>query len=327
MKKLLIIAVLVLASVFFLGSSENSRLPQLSYEEKPYYIGDNELIATIGGLPLYFDEFRYHAYTILDELGLDPETADWDYTEGLTDEVIDGAIKKAARWRVTELASKDAGIEADESAVMANAAAVSGDWVTRRVAINSARAYVLGKLLFTDKYGPFGNRLSDDDAYIFGAESGIIRVKSLYFSTTTPLITEKEINAKREQASIFASEIKSGYASFDDIMRVYGEAEADTDGYQFSSGGISGELYSAASSLAIGESGGVVEVKDDGLYILMRLELQLDDTVNGMMGTLRYNAASSLYNKYIDSLCEKAVIVYEDAYERINPSLCFRASL
>jgi hypothetical protein len=229
----------------------------------------------------------------------------------------------AARGRGTELASNDAGIEADESAVMAYAAAVSGDWITKRVAINSARAFVLGSLLFTDKYGPFGSGLPDDDAYIFGAESGIIRVKSIYLSTSTPLITEKEISAKREQASIFASEVKSGYASFDDIMKVYGEAETDTDGYQFSSGGISEELYSAAASLDIGESGGVTEVENDGLYILQRLELQLDDAVNGLSGTLRYAAAASLYDKYIDGLCADVDIVYEDAFDKVIPKFMF----
>jgi uncharacterized protein with NRDE domain len=79
-----------------------------------------------------------------------------------------------------------------------------------------------------------------------------------------PLITEKEINAKREQAAIFAAEIRAGTAGFDDIMKVYGEAEPDYDGYQFASGAVADGLYKAAEALSIGESGYVVELGATG---------------------------------------------------------------
>jgi len=323
MKKKLTLAVCFLASLFFLSGADNAGPPELGYDEKPYHIGDNELIAVIGGLPLYYDELRYHASAALGELGLAPETADWDASGGLADWLIEVAVVKAVRWRVLELAALEAGIEADESAVSAYAEAIAGGWATARVAIGAARALLLNGLLFKDKYGAYGSELPDDDAYIYGAESGIIRVKSIYFSTSEALITEKEIDAKREQAAIFAAELRSGTASFDDIMRVYGESEPDYDGYQFAAGGVSETLYGAAASLGVGESGGVLEVSGDGLYILMRLELQPDDIVRGMSGTLRYAAAATLYDNYINNLCMNINIVYADAFDKVNPKLMF----
>jgi hypothetical protein len=81
------------------------------------------------------------------------------------------------------------------------------------------------------------------------------------------------------------------------------------------------ELYKAAEALNTNGSSGVVEVKDDGLYILMRLELQPDDIVMGLNRTLRYSAAASLFEKSLDKELE---IKYAAAYDKINPEFMFR---
>jgi hypothetical protein len=227
-------------------------------------------------------------------------------------------MKKAVRWRVLELAARDDGIELDSDAVRTFAASLSGDWVTENVAIGRARAAMLYALLFRSRYGADGEKLPDDDAYMYGVASGVVRIKAIYLSTSEPLMTEAEIRARREQAAIFAAELNAGSAKFDDILAAYGEGELDSDGYQFASGGAARELYDAARSLPIGESARVAEVdiENDGIYIIRRLELQPDDKVSGMEGTLRFAASSALFEK---SLGKTLGIEYAPAYRRLKP--------
>ncbi len=318
MKKIIVISIFLAAALSAFSFSDNPLLPELDYSEKPYYIADDELIAEIGGLPLYFDEFRWHAYMTLAELGLEPETADWDHTDGLGETVVRGALKKAVRWRVLELAARDAGIEPDAGAVRALAASISGDWVTENVAAGRARAALLYAQLFRDRYGADGEKLPDDDAYMYGVASGAVRIKAIYLSTSEPLMTEAEVRARREQAAIFTAELNAGAAGFDDIMAAYGEGELDFDGFQFVSGGAPRELYDAAQSLPAGASAKVaeVEIENDGIYIIRRLELRPDDKVSGMDGTLRFAASSALFEK---SLEKELDIEYAPAYRRLKP--------
>jgi hypothetical protein len=77
MKKLLLILITALFTLSLFTGSENPGLPARALKDRPYYVADHELIAEIGGTPLYFDEFRYHAYTVLSELGLSTGRLSW----------------------------------------------------------------------------------------------------------------------------------------------------------------------------------------------------------------------------------------------------------
>jgi hypothetical protein len=178
------------------------------------------------------------------------------------------------------------------------------------------------QLLFAYEYGVNGSSLSDKTALDFGNLGGIIRARALYLSTSFPLITDKQIEARREQAAIFSAEIHNQTADIEKLIEIYGDEKPD---WQFSSGGVDAALYSAAAALDTGSCSGVIELEGAGLYILKRLELLPDDYVSGLNGTLRYYAATSLFNDSLSEPLNKLIsgAVYADAYKRIRPEFMF----
>lgn len=322
MKKLLLILITALFTLSLFTGSENPGLPARALKDRPYYVADHELIAEIGGTPLYFDEFRYHAYTVLSELGLSTRTAELVYDKELNETILNGAIRKAANLRLWVLAALEAGIRPDEQSIYAYAYSLKGDWLTADTALLIAQAELSKQLLFVSEYGVNGSFLSNELALEFGNLGGIIRVRALFLSTSLPLITDKQIAARREQAAIFSAQISEGTADINKLIEVYGDEKPD---WQFSAEGADKALYLAAAKLDINSYSGVIELEGDGLYILKRIELEPDDAVSGLYGTLRYIAASSYFydslSEPLNNLINNAV--FTEAYKRIRPEFLF----
>lgn len=322
MKKLLLILITALFTLSLFTGSENPGLPARALKDRPYYVAEHELVAEIGGTPLYFDEFRYHAFSVLSELGLGNRTADLIYDEKLNEAILLGAIRKAAYLRLWVLAALEAGLRPDEQSVYAYASSLKGDWLTAETALLIARAELSNRLLFSSEYGVNGSSLSSELALEFGNLGGIVRVRALFLSTSLPLITDKQIAARREQAAIFSAQINEGTADINKLIEVYGDKKPD---WQFSSEGANKALYLAAAKLDINAYSGVIELEGDGLYILKRLELEPDDAVSGLYGTLRYIAASSYFNDSLSEPLNNLInnAVFTEAYKRIRPEFIF----
>ncbi len=329
MKKRWKLAAVLLPAILLLALlprlSDNSGMAPRVREEKPYYVPERAVVARLGGLGLTLEEFRYHAaMALLEDLGRSPLLADLYYDEALAARVKELALARAARWRALTVMAMEAGIDTPEPDPNAVEALSREPWCTRAAAASLVRADTLSSLLYAERYGVSGERLTPEEILAWGEGNGILRVRALFLSTDPLVYSPTEAEGRLEQARIFAAQLRAGEAGFDDLCAAYGEDERWAAGRQLAPDCGREDIYAPASAL---EPGGCAALKlEDGVYLILRCPLLPEETTETGDGreSLRTLAAAGLFRQELAQTAAGLDTEFTQEWKKLRMDLLFR---
>ena len=324
LRRLLPLGLVCLLAAAFLRLSDNALMSPPVREEKPFYVPEDAAVAELGGLGLSYAEFRYQAWQALtQDLGRSLGEADLFYDERLAEQVRELALIRAARWRAVSLLAMEAGIEAPEPEEETVSLLCGEAFVTPSIAGALIRYESLSSLVFLERYGPEGSRLTEKEIIAWGEESGVIRLRALWLSANPALYSQAEIEGRLEQAEIFALQLRRGEAEFDDLCAAYGEDERWAAGKQLAPGGVSDALYAAGAALAAGECTALR--LEDGVYLLLRCALEAEELTHTSDGqeSLRSLAARGLFQRLMGETAGSLERRYTPEWKKIRMDLLF----
>ena len=192
---------------------------------------------------------------------------------------------------------------------------------------------VLGQQGFNAASGEMGQDLSDEEALAFAAENGIMAAKHILILTVDPdtrePLAEDQIAEKlaiaeglNEQLQAVKDDQEAMIALFDQLMAENTEDSGYAnypDGYVFSAGEMVQEFEDAVRSLD--ENYGLSEIVESpyGYHIILRIPVDPDGIVgtdaNGNNISLRYAAASQLFNQQVQSWIDNADAQWNEEFQ------------
>lgn len=191
--------------------------------------------------------------------------------------------------------------------------------------------------LFTHYFGENGSVLSDEDAMSYAENVGYLHAKHILIMT---LDTEGNAMSDEDKADrqAIALEVYDELASitdeakllerFDELMYEYSD---DTglvsypDGYYFLPGEMVSEFEDGTKALENNQMSEIIE-SPYGYHIILRLPLELDAPMDAIYGyTLRYLAASALYQNMATEWFGNAEVVYADEFAALDFNTLFGA--
>jgi hypothetical protein len=246
-----------------------------------------------------------------------------------------------------------------------NKAAVQTDWDTQVQSAGSEEALLaqlkeqfgskelfekldglsyLARGCFAAQYGSDAEKLTDQEVADYTAEDGYLMAKHILLMTSntdesgnsTPMTDEEKAKVHDQMQEILDK--LNGYsgndfnAYFDELMNKYsqdtGGLSTYPNGYLFQSGDMVSQFEEATKALEIGKISGIVET-DYGYHIIYRLPIDYNATpmAYSNYGTysLRYIAATGMFQSVIDTWTNSLNIVYSDDYKALDFNKLFAA--
>lgn len=202
-------------------------------------------------------------------------------------------------------------------------------------------ASVLCDDLFDHYYGLDGGKLSDTDAVSYIDELGYLHAKHILFltvdNTTGEPLEEEAVSEKKAQAEDLLAQLKKCSVKeleeqFTKLMNEYSEDPGSTvypDGYYFSEGEMVEEFEEAVKALNENEMTPELVETSYGYHIIMRPAIHADDLFDydedGTAGTVRFCAASALFNELMAELAADSEIVYDEDFTGMEDFTAFFA--
>ena len=195
-----------------------------------------------------------------------------------------------------------------------------------------AESTLLYDKLFTARFGEKGADLPAEDAVNWAAEQGYLNAKHILWSYTTDSGESLDEEAKASvlaEAQALVEELRAAKPDeldqlFNDKMQALSAdpgSAAYPDGYYFQAGEMVAEFENAARDLEAGQISDPVE-SSYGIHVLYRPPMSADHIAgydnNGGSYTLRYLAASSLFETIANEAAENAELVYAPGFEDLD---------
>ena len=312
-----------------------------------------EIVLTVNGEGVTWEEFRYWLYAGLSYQGIAiDENTDWDqivYGElTMRDYALQDALHSAILYKVVDQSAAEKGIVATEEnmeeiegIIQSNIQYVGGEdayleYLTANYLTDELmRSMLLSSFhysdLFAEMFGSQGEKLSDEEAILFGSENNYFRAKHILMANEdaegNPLDEEAMAEKLRTLEGVLAElkEAEDPVAVFDARMWDFSEdpgLSTNPEGYLFRRGEMVQAFQDAVEALEDYAFSDIVEM-EYGYTIVMRLPLDPDGVAvsDASYGyTLRYNAASSIFNSIVESWISEAQVEYTAAYEQIDPA-------
>jgi hypothetical protein len=197
--------------------------------------------------------------------------------------------------------------------------------------MNTISAYYLK--IFEHYFGEMGADLSDEDVATYANDAGYMRAKHILFKTVDDSGDELDADTLAEKlaaAEDALSQLKglSGQEltdKFDELMNELSEDSGLTyypNGYYFLSGEMVQEFEDATLSLEENQVSDVVE-SPYGYHIVLRLPLEADIAMDYNGYTLRYVAASALFESMTNEWFDDTVVEYTPEFADLDFNTLF----
>ena len=189
--------------------------------------------------------------------------------------------------------------------------------------------------LFIHHFGQAGDALADEDAFSYAEDAGYLHAKHILIMTLDAdgkAMSDEDKAARKAIAQELYDELSAItdqaqlLKRFDELMFEYSDDTGLTfnpDGYYFLPGEMVTQFEEGTKLL---EMYGMSEIIESpyGYHIILRLPLELDAAVDTSTGyTLRYIAASALYQNIVAEWFGTAEIVYADEFAALDFNVLF----
>lgn len=311
-------AALILLSLFRV--SDRALVPAGSPEDRPGYIADDAVIASVGGLALSYAEYRYLVYEALGtEFGLQPSEADLMYDEVLLSALPELALHRAALRRAVSLMAMEEELTVPEPSASVVEALCREPYMSSGLAFGEYSYNALRSLLYLKRYGADSMLYPAEDAVAWGNANGVVRVRVLRLSADREKYSAAEIEDRFEQLGVFLSQLRQGETDFDTLCSVYSEKTESPEGTQLLPSSPEREICSAALSTA--ENDWAVCRTEKYVCLVMRLPLLADmETGDAPLRTL---AAQSAFSSELEKSADSLKITYRRLWKKIRLSRMF----
>ncbi len=316
-------------------------------------IGPEEIVLTVNGEGVTWEEFRYWMFAGLIYQGVEfNEATDWDAEvyEGMTmrEYALEDAVHSAILYKVVDQNAAEKGIVLTEEELQelegqiqsnrdylgseeAYQAYLTENYLTDELTRSLLSSSYRYRDLFAEMFGIQGEKLSDQEAILFGDENGYFRAKHILMANQdadgTPL-DEETMAAKRATLEGVLKELREAedpVAVFDARMWDFSEdpgLSGNPDGYQYRRGRMVQAFQDAVEALDNYDFSDITEM-EYGYTIVMRLPLDPDAVIltgDNYAFTLRYSAATYAFELLVQSWIDEAEMAYTDAFDRIDPA-------
>lgn len=311
---------------------------------------DDTLIMTINGSPVYWPEYKYWLNYSLQYSGYaTDDKTDWQQNVGdisLREFVLQDAANAIALYRAMDVKAGELGIVAtdediaDIDSIMKNnrdyfeTDEEYQQYLNENYLSDELMHYLLVASfnyysIFVEMFGENGEKLSDEDALIFGAENGYYRAKHIlmaFADSNGNKYSDEVMEQKRSKLSEILTELKATAepnALFNTYALEYSEdpgIETNPNGYQYINGTMVSDFQQTVESLGNYEFSDIITIEDYGYSIIMRLPLDPDGVTMADGSTLRYNAAVFQYQTLAETWTAESTVVYAEGYEKIDPA-------
>jgi hypothetical protein len=306
------------------------------------------LILTVNSDPVYWPEFKFWLNYIKKYYRNNhPDAiANWDAKKmgmGLNEFFFSTAVGYASKDRAIEARAKELGIELSvrdlaemEKKRKSNIEIygseleylriVSSMYVTEDVFNYLAKIDYLGDYLFKDLYGANGEKCTDEEVAALVKERGLMCTKFIFLSNKDD---EGNILSAEKQAENYSlmEDMIHQLVESDEPMSIFNQlmnkhnreitAANYPDGCLFVSGSRGDAFEEAYSKLKDYECSGIIKAKD-GLYLILRMPITPDMSVDSSGTTLRYTTAYDyLFKKKVEDLAAKMDVKYEEFYYKL----------
>lgn len=315
----------------------------------------DEVVMTINGEPVTWEEYFYWIYTIAYQfeqlLGPDTEV---DWSADLDGEYTNQSYAQAyaegmlTRYWTVDQKAEELGLEISEEeqaeidAILAEDVAEFGggdeaafnDYLAARYVhramydkMNDVSVDYLNT--FEHYFGEAGAELPDADALAYADDAGYMHAKHILLSTVddsrSPL-SDEEIEAVHTKAAELLDQLKG--LSGDELEEKFDELMFDNsedtglvtapNGYYFLPGKMVQPFEEGVLALADGEVSPEPVESSFGYHIILRLPLNLDEEMDYTGYTLRYVAATALFENMSLEWFESAEIEYTDTFKDLD---------
>lgn len=187
--------------------------------------------------------------------------------------------------------------------------------------------------LFANQFGADGELLSDEDALAYAVDNGYMYARHILFKTvddTGAPLDEDTIARKKADAEAVLAQLKA-CSNTEEMLALFDELEAEynedpgrgtnPDGYYFLEGEMVEVFENAVKAL---EENGLSDVVESayGYHIILRPAMDPENVFGidsaGMPRTLRYFAASNIFNGITSEWFDDAEIVYTDKFASLD---------
>ena len=193
---------------------------------------------------------------------------------------------------------------------------------------------ILSEKLFSSLYGENGADYSDEDTLAFAESEGVLACKHILLMTvdaaTGEALEDEQIQEKKAKADELYEQLAAVQDDpeklenlFDELMNENSEdtgLATNPDGYQFVPGVMVPVFETTTQSL---EEYGLSEPvqSDYGYHIILRLPVDPDGSftaAGGSSAPLRITAANEAFFEKLQSVTDKADIVWQDDFETVD---------
>jgi len=323
------------------GNVQSTDDSSVKEEELPF----DTLILTVNSNPVYWPEFKFWLnYINKYYKNNHPDAiANWDAKKmgmGLNEFLFSTAVGYACKDRAIEAKAKELGIELSVrdmaeietkrksnieiyGSEMEYLRIVSSMYVSEDVFNYLSKIDYLGDYLFKNLYGANGEKCTDEEVATFIKKQSLICAKFIFLSNKDDqgnmLSTERQAENQSLMEDIVSQLIGSDepMSLFNQLMNKYNKdvtAANYPDGCLLTSGSKGEAFDKAYSKLKDYECSGVVKT-DEGWYIILRMPIAPDMSVDSSGVTLRYTTAYDyLFKKKVEDMALKMDVKYEDIY-------------
>ena len=337
------------------SASDSTPNMTYDYETASKFYDPDELMITVNGSEVYWQEYYYWLNTTLSNyIEYYYRTTSFDseinslLNPGTTLTTAE-ALKEMADYycvdyRLIEQYAEELGVEITEEDMakyeedlMANydseealQAELDASYLSKDNVLYMNKINDMYTQVFDILYGENAINLPDEEVAAFAEENGYYQSKHILFSTVDEEGNDlsEDVRAAKKAEAEEVVELLEDYSGddlpgyFQELIDEYNEdpgLSSNPDGYLCNSGKMVLEFEEAANALGDNEISGLVET-NYGYHIIMRVPINYDSIpTNDSYGyTLRYYAGSEAFNNTIKERKETADIKYSDAYEAMD---------
>ena len=311
------------------------------------------VVMTVNGLDVRWDEYYYWLVNLAMQIESSYGEVDWsslidgvssfqDTARRYAEDVISqywAILDKAAELNLSLSEEDQAYIDSVYASDMANYA--NGDaaafeeylsklYISPSLYRKMLEASQLYASLFTLHFGEGGEALTDEDALSYAENAGYLHAKHILVITQdangTAMSDEDKVSRRALAQELYdelaaIDDKEQLLKRFDELMFEYSDDTglmANPDGYHFLPGEMVAAFEEGTRALEMYAMSEVTE-SPYGYHIILRLPLELDKAIDRTYGyTLRYIAASALYQTLAKDWFDSAEIVYFDGFDQLD---------
>lgn len=342
------------------GQTDESGIPDYTYAYEKF--APDAVVMTVDGVDVHWDEYFYWMMDAMYLVAYYYDyITDWDaacpfdssmtyddYVKQYADNTVQmyhSMANKAAELGITLTDENNAYLDelwnGDVEAVGSEEELIEqlkSAYLTKDLYYFINTISVLADSTFTELYGENGDKLTEEEIADYGNDSGYLRVKHILFKTVddeSNALSDDEIAAKKQLAEETLEQLRAAGSSgeleelFDQLMNENSEDNglaAYPDGYCFTGGDMVAEFMTASAALGEYELSEIV-TSEFGYHIILRLPLRdVDVPINDGVNSLRYLAATDMFNANVESWAAESSIVWADEFKDLVPSVIFSVS-